>query len=141
MGATEGLTRRRMLQLTGIAGVAGAAALAGCKKEEGGEGGEPVTYTWNVYDPTGVVEVSQHFTARLDGIDGKTIAFVCDSLWEDDRTFALIKEILETKYTGVTVIDQYNFPTSVQEITVENNGIAEKMKEMGVDGAILGNAG
>lgn len=138
---SSSLSRRRMLQLTGTTAFAAAAlAITGCAKEED-EAPVNTDITLKVYDPTGSVEVSQTFSPRLDGIDGKTIAFLCNDMWQQDRTFAAIKEQLETRYTGVKVITQDNFPGTTQDLTKDKNGIAEMMKELGVDAAIVGNAG
>ena len=146
MNQESKLSRRRMLQMTG-AGMLGAGALlagAGCAKETPAPAPEPVkpqSITRKIYDPSGSVAITQLFTPRLDTLDGKTIAFVADDAWEDDRTFPIIKDFLETKYQGVKVITQDNFAHGIAEITKANNGIAEQMKEMGVDAAIVGNAG
>lgn len=140
------LSRRRMLQLTGVGALAAGTLLvgAGCtnKEEEQQEvKPAPTTVELVVYNPTSSVAITQLFTPRLDTLDGKTIGFVGDDSWEDDRTFLLIKDFLEKNYSGVTVITQDNFAHGIIEITKTNNGIAEKMKELGVDAAIVGNAG
>lgn len=143
------MTRRRMLQLTGVStlGVGAALAVAGCAQQEAQQEEEvvqpaaPERVKLTVYDPSGSVAITQTFAPRLDGLEGKTIAFVGNSMWEEDRTFAEIERLLSEKYPSVKVIGQENFPRHTQEITVEDNGIAETMQEMGVDAAIVGNAG
>ena len=139
---SAGMSRRRMLQLTGVAGLG--AFLAGCAKEEVPvpEPAEADTTTsLKVYDPSGSVQVTQLFSPRLDTLDGKTIAFVADDAWEDERTFAVIKQLLEKNYPTINIITQDNFIHGIGAITAAKNGIPEKMKELGVDGAIIGNAG
>ena len=138
--AEQGVSRRRALGMTAAAAF-GAAALAGCKKEETPEP-KPIdtTTTLEVYDPSGSLAITQLFTSRLDTLEGKTIGFISDNLWEDDRTFPVIKEYLENTY-HCTVIDQYNFPQGVEPLTAANNGIPEMLKEHGCDAAIVGNAG
>lgn len=137
----EGISRRQMLGAT-AAGLFGAVAFAGCKKEEPEPTPAPAdtTVSLEVYDPTGSMAISQLFTPRLDTLEGKTIGFVSDDLWEDARTFPVIKEYLEKTY-HCTVIDQYNFPQGVEALTAANNGIPEMLKEHGCDAAIVGNAG
>ena len=135
------LSRRRMLQLTGIGTLAvGAAAFVGCKQEEPAEP-EPTGLTIEVLDPCGSVAITQHFVDRLDTLEGKTIAFVTNDDWESSRTFPLLEELLTAKYPGIHIIREDNFARGVNDITKDNNGIAAVMKEKGVDGAILGNAG
>ena len=137
---SETMSRRRMLQLTGISTLAaGAAALVGCKQEE--EPAAPTTLTIETLDPCGSVAITQHFVDRLDTLEGKTIAFVTNDDWESSRTFPLLEELITKKFPGVTIIREDNFARGVNDITKDNNGIAEVMKEKGVDGAILGNAG
>lgn len=152
------MTRRRMLQLTGVSTLGlGTLAVTGCGAQEQkaqdaqdaqSEGDETTAQAdssgrvkISVYDPSGSVAITQSFAPRLDSLDDKTIAFVGNSMWEEERTFAEIERLLKEKYPTVTVIGQDNFPRHTQEITVENNGIAEKMQELGVDAAIVGNAG
>ena len=139
---SKGMSRRRALQVTGAA--AAAAMLAGCAKDEpktDPEPAAPTTYEMKVYDPTGSIAITQLHAPRLDTLDGKTIGFVSDDAWEDTRTFAEIKRLIEANYPTVTIITQDNFTHGIEAITKANNGIAEKMKELGVDAAIVGNAG
>ena len=143
MENTNGMSRRRALQIGAAfgAGILGAASLGGCKKEEPAPAPAPEKYEMKVYDPTGSIEITQLHTARLDTLDGKTIGFVSDDAWEDDRTFAEIKRLIERDYPTVTVLTQDNFTHGIEAITKANNGVAEQMKALGVDAAIVGNAG
>ena len=142
----NGMSRRRALQLGAAlaAGALGSAALAGCKKEEESAptpAPTPTTYEMKIFDPTGSIEIKQLHAPRLDTLEGKTIGFVSDDAWEDDRTFAELKRLIERDYPSITIITQDNFTHGIEAITKDNNGIAPKMKEMGVDAAIVGNAG
>lgn len=160
MDMSNGISRRRMLQMTGILGAG--AVLAGCSNQQASGGtsaasdasaaasasasesaaattGGPIELT--VYDPTGNVEISQTFAPRLDSIDGKTIAFVADDAWEDVRTFELIKELIETNYPSTKIITQENFIHGIEAITKADNGLPEAMQEAEVDAVIVGNAG
>ena len=132
-----------MLQLTGIGTLAaGAAAFVGCSQSEE-ESSEPedTTLTIETLDPCGSVAITQHFADRLDTLEGKTIAFVTNDDWESSRTFPLIEDLLKAKYPGITIIREDNFARGVNDITKDNNGIAEVMATMNIDGVILGNAG
>ena len=137
------LTRRRMLQLTGV-GMLGAGAMlagAGCSSGGSAKDAEPEAVKLKVYDPTGNVVITQEFAPRLDTLDGKTIAFVGNDMWEEDRTFALLKELMEEKYSNITIIGPENFPRHTQDITKDKNGLPEMMQERNVDAVIVGNAG
>ena len=140
MEGTTGISRRRMLQLTGLSAI-GAAALAGCAKDEGAE--EPVEEVKKVrvYDPTGGIEITQAFAPRLDTIEGKTIAFISNDGWEAPRTFAKLQELFAERYPSVTILSWENWTHGTDNITKDNNGILAKLQAAGVDAAIVGNAG
>ena len=141
MEANTGISRRRMLQLTGTTAFAAAAlGVVGCSKEEEAEP-TPTTITIETLDPCGSVAITQHFVDRLDTLEGKTIAFVTNDDWESERTFPLLEDLLTRKFPGITIIREDNFARGVNDITKDNNGIAEVMKSMNVDGVIVGNAG
>lgn len=137
----NGISRRRMLQLTGTTAFAAAAALgvAGCKQEEAEP--EAAGFSLSVYDPSGKVAITQEFTNRLDTLDGKTIAFLGNGMWEEERCFELLEKLMKEAYPTTTIITPDNFPRHSDKLTPENNGIAAMMQERGVDGVIIGNAG
>lgn len=139
------LTRRRMLQLTGVSMLGAGAMFAGAGCSSGGQTNTANSKTESiklkVYDPSGNVEITSTFADRLDTIDGKTIAFVGNGMWEEDRTFALLQEEMEKNYQNVTIIGPENFPRHSDDLTVNKNGLPEKMQELGVDAVVVGNAG
>lgn len=83
---------------------------------------------------------TETYAPRLAGLAGRVIGFVSTGQKETDRTFALIRAHLERAY-GCTVIDETHFTQGNGTIAKEGNGIAEAMAALGVEGAILGNAG
>ena len=142
MQNSHSLSRRQMLKVAGVSGaIATGAALAGCKKEEPAPAPAPEMIELTVYNPSGSTEITQLFSPRLDTIEGKTIAFVSNDSWEYDRTFAKLAELFAAKYPSVTIINWDQFKHGVDYITQAKNGIVDKMKELGVDAAIVGNAG
>ena len=137
----NGISRRRMLQLTGLSTLAvGMGALVGCKEKDL-ESPEPTatSVTLKVYAPIGQTQVVNTFNPRLETLEGKTIGFVSDGIWQDDRTFPVIKEILEERYPGIKVITQDNFPIGNESMASQET--VDKALEYGVDGVIVGNAG
>ena len=133
------MTRRHMLQMTGILGAG--ALLSGCTTQQSGEQDGAAAVELTLYDPSGSIEITQLFAPRLDTIEGKTIAFVSDDAWEDARTFELIKSEFAEKYPSVNIITQDNFIHGIEAITRADNGLGEAMIEKGVDAVIVGNAG
>jgi hypothetical protein len=95
--------------------------------------------TLEVYDPTGAIEVTELFSARLDSLEGKTICEVSNSGWEARRTFPLIRELLQQAYPTATIIPYTDFPEGTHNIDVDE--IGAMVKEKGCEAAILGNAG
>ena len=135
------LSRRQVFKAAGVTGaVAATAALVGCKKEEP-EPAKPTTLEYTILNPSGSTEITQLFSPRHDTNNGKTIAYVSNDSWEYDRTFAKLTELFAAKYPDVTIINWDQFKHGVDYITQAKNGIGDKMKEMGVDAAIVGNAG
>lgn len=95
--------------------------------------------TLNLYDPTGVTEITQLFSPRLADLNGKTICELSDDQWEDYRTFPVIRELLQKKFPTVKIIPYTEFPSGQAKIDVD--GIGELVKTKGCQAVIVGNAG
>ena len=148
MEKARAMTRRRMLQLTGVGTAVASAALAGCSATEDtkevtetGSSPEPTLASLTVYDPTGSVEITQTFAPRLDTLEGKTIALVSNDAWQYDRTFPVIQQMFAEKYPSTTVLNYDNFIHSTDNLTKDDNGLAAQIREAGADAVIFGNAG
>ncbi|MBI4331193.1 MAG: hypothetical protein HY673_07930 [Chloroflexi bacterium] len=98
---------------------------------------QPVTL--EVYDPTGAVEVTHIHAPRLADLRGKTICEISNGQWEHDRTFPLIRGLLQKQFPTLKVIDYTQFPTL--SATADVTGLEALVKAKGVEGAIVGNAG
>lgn len=144
MAGNSNLSRRRMLQLTGV----GALALAGCSQDgsdtpQEAEDTSTITYpyTVQVYDPTGNVEITQTHAPRLDTIEGKTIALVINDVWESDRIAERLQTLFASRYPSVTVLGPENFIHGSEYLTMDNNGLYEQVSAAGVDAVIIMAAG
>lgn len=142
------MSRREMLRLAGAlgAGIGATSLVAGCSSDEPAaqntEEPEEAFTGLTVYDPSGPYEITQMFAERLDGLDGKTIAFISNDSWEYDRTFPVIREYLESHYQNVTILDYTEFAHGYNEIAdADKSNLGADCLEKGVDGAIVGNAG
>jgi hypothetical protein len=93
-----------------------------------------------VYNPGGAFEVTELHAPRLDTLEGKTICELSNDSWEADRTFALIRELLQKGYPTAKFIPYSEFP-SAGTTPEELEAIAEIVKEKGCDAVISGNAG
>lgn len=98
---------------------------------------EPVTL--KVYDPTGAFEVSQAFSPRLADLNGKTICEVSDDSWETDRTFPLIRGLLQRQFPTAKIVPYDQFPMGTA--LIDNDQIAKLAKDKRCQAVIVGNAG
>ena len=90
-----------------------------------------------VYDPTGIVDLTEKHAPRLKAIGGKTICELSDRVWEDHRTFPHIRELLQKCFPDAKIIPYTEFPGIYG---VADEDLAEAIKKSGCDGAIVGNA-
>jgi hypothetical protein len=98
----------------------------------------PVTI--KVYDPTGAIEVTQLFAARLADLHGKTICEVSGGMWEDQRTFSLIGQILQRQFPTAKIVPYTEFPVGTAQI-MDNDKMGDLAKAKGCQAVIVGNAG
>ena len=97
---------------------------------------EPMIST-KVYDPTGIVEATESHAPRLEDLKDKTIGELSDHVWEHDRTFALIRELLLKKFPDIKIIPYTELPNVYG---VEEDELIRKLEETGCDAVIVGNA-
>ncbi len=99
-------------------------------------GGEsPVSL--EVYDPTGAVEANECHAPRLLDLSGKTICELSDLVWEDYRTFPLIRELLQRRFPDAKIIPYTEFPSIYG---VKADVLSKVVKDKGCDAVIVGNA-
>ena len=91
-----------------------------------------------VHDPSGAVEVERLHAARLDSLEGKTVVFLSDDMWQAHRMFPLLEEALGTRYPGVRIIRETEFPMGSTEIDREET--ADLIAARGADAVVVGNA-
>ena len=90
-----------------------------------------------VYDPTGTTEVAEHHASRLADLSGKTICELSDRVWEDFRTFPLIRELLQRQFPDAKIIPYTELPNTYG---VEAEVLSQALKDKGCDAVIVGNA-
>jgi hypothetical protein len=90
-----------------------------------------------VYNPAGAIEITEVHAPRLQDLRGKTICELSDRLWEDFRIFPRIRELLEDRFPDLNVIPYTEFPNIYG---IEANVLIEKLKNKGVQAAIVGTA-
>jgi hypothetical protein len=93
--------------------------------------------TLKVYNPSGALAVTQLFSARLSDLNGKTICEMGES-WESQRTFPLITSLLQKQFPTITIVDDTKMP---QWTANPDTKLVDKVKALGCQGVIIGNAG
>ncbi len=142
------LTRREMLTLS--VGLAAGSILAASmpvalEQTPVAEAQGPVALS--VYDPTGAIEVTQLFSPRLGDLNGKTVCEVGDGMWEDARTFPVIRALLQKQFPTIKIIPYDKVPYGVSGYDFAKDGgignpkLVEILKGVGCQAAIVGNAG
>jgi hypothetical protein len=106
-----------------------------------GETGPAGPVTLELYDPTGAFEVTRLFSPRLDTLEGKTICELYNGSWEGERTFPLIRELLQQMYPTVKFVTYDKFPMGTAAMTSEATKLGEVLQAAGCDAVITGNAG
>lgn len=94
--------------------------------------------TLQVYDPTGAFEVTQLFAPRVADLNGKTICEISDNLWETQRTFPLIRSLLQKQFPTATIIAYDKLPAATTDAASK---LGETVKKAGCQAVIVGNAG
>jgi len=94
--------------------------------------------TLSVFNPGGNVEAAKSHAPRLSELNGKTICELSDGAWGDNRTFPLIRELLQKQFPTVKIIPYTQFPVGGDKFDIDE--IGKIMKDKGCQAAIIGNA-
>ncbi|MBI2934372.1 MAG: hypothetical protein HYY29_02255, partial [Chloroflexi bacterium] len=88
-----------------------------------------------VYEPTGPFEIAELPAPRLATLSGKTVGELSNGgTWEQERTFPLIRELLQKRYPGIQIIPYTEFPEGASETTTD------MLQKKGCQAVIIGNA-
>ena len=63
-----------------------------------------------VFDPSGATEVTRLHAPRLDSLDGKTIGFISNDMWQAHRMLPMLRDWLAEQYPTATLIAESEFP-------------------------------
>ena len=93
-----------------------------------------------VLNPSGSIEEAEpgRHATRLANLSGKTIGEVSNGLWEHDRTFPLIRELLRKQFPDIKFVPYTELP--VGSFAIDNDKTADMMAAKGVDAVIGGNS-
>ena len=92
-----------------------------------------------LYDPTGIKEITQLYAPRLADLRGKTICELSNYEWQTARTFPAIRELLQKRFPDIKIIPYTEFPI-LNTYQDETEVLSQLLREKGCDGVIVGNA-
>ena len=98
---------------------------------------DPVILT--LFDPTGATEVTELHAPRLGTLAGKTICELSNDGWESDRTFPLIRGLLQNQFPTAKFIPFTEFPRG--QFGIDTDEAAILVAKKGCQAVIVGNAG
>jgi hypothetical protein len=93
-----------------------------------------------VFVPTGSARDSNKFpyAPRLPDLNGKTIGEISNRLWEADRIFPRIRELLKQKFPDIKFVPYSEFPSHADDIQ-DNEQLADMILAKGCD-AVIGSS-
>ena len=95
-----------------------------------------------VFDPRGsALDAKKYdYAPRLADLNGKTIGEISNRMWESDRIFPLIRDLLKKRYPDIKFVPYTEFPSGVDGIS-DNEDLGELVLAKGCDAVIGASAG
>jgi hypothetical protein len=95
-----------------------------------------------VFTPAGSEAVSNRYPygRRLEDLNGKTIGEISNLLWESDRIFPLIRDLLKQRFPDIKFVSYTEFPSGSDKI-IDNEDLAGLALAKGCDAVIGSGAG
>jgi len=78
------------------------------------------------------------YARRLADLNGKTVGEISNRLWESDRIFPLIRELLKQRYRDIKFVPYTEFPSGADNIS-DNEELADLVVARGCD-AVIGSS-
>jgi hypothetical protein len=93
-----------------------------------------------IYAPNGAARDSNKYpyAPRLPDLNGKTIGEISNSLWEANRIFPQIRELLTQRYPDIKFVPYTEFPSHADHLQ-DNEELAGLVAAKGVD-AVIGSS-
>jgi hypothetical protein len=80
-----------------------------------------------------------HYAPRLADLNGKTIGEISNGLWESDRIFPRIRDLLQKRFPDIKFVPYTELPSGVDNIQ-DNENIGDIVAAKGCDAVIGGPA-
>jgi hypothetical protein len=92
-----------------------------------------------LYNPTGAVQISQTFAPRLGTLEGKTVCELSDFMWEHERTFPLIRTLLQERFPTLKIVQYPQLPNAYD--VTGDDALKKVLQKYGCQGLVIGNGG
>ena len=93
---------------------------------------------FEIYDPTGSIEVRQPHAQRLPTLAGKRIGVLTNEQWQAYYALPVLQALIERDFPGANVLPLDTFPKGNERIGLPST--ADIVKQSEVDAVIIGNA-
>lgn len=100
---------------------------------------KPDSITFNVLYPPGAIEVKQLHAPRLPDLNGKTICELSNSRWGTERTFPVIRQLLQKRFPDAKIIPYDELLSGKRQIESAEQ-IGDMILEKGGQAVITGNS-
>jgi hypothetical protein len=94
--------------------------------------------TLRVYDPTGLADTTQSYASRLEDLNGRTVCELSNGVWEDQRSFPVIRALIQERFPRARIIPFTEFPVGTERM--DRDSTIDLLVEKGCEALITGNA-
>lgn len=91
-----------------------------------------------VFDPTGATEVTRLHATRLPDLEGKTVAFLSNDMWQAHRMLPMLREMLQARFEHIRIVPESEFPMG--NVPIDRDDTIEQVVARNADAVIIGNA-
>ncbi|SRR5690606_32694600 len=91
-----------------------------------------------VFDPSGATEVTRLHAARLPDLEGKTVAFLSNDMWQSHRMLPMLREKLTERFDDIRIVPETEFPMG--NVPIDRDDTVEQVVARNADAVIIGNA-
>lgn len=90
-----------------------------------------------VFTPAGSENGSNkyHYARRLENLNGKTVGEISNRLWESDKIFPLIRDLLKRQFPDIKFVPYTEFPSGTDNI-IDNEDLGRLVISKNCDAVI-----
>ncbi len=91
-----------------------------------------------LHHPQGATEVQVLHAPRLDTLEGKTVAFLSDDMWQAHRMLPVLRETLAAEVAGIRIVAESELPQGT--LAIDREETVDEVLARGADAVVVGNA-